>query len=460
MTLRLILIRHGLSTFNVERRIQGRDDLSTLTDEGRGQARRAGQALEGLSVEALWASPLKRAAETARSVAASLAGIEEGITWSDDLLEVDLGPWSGSTAADLQENHPEAWATWRRDPSVLQLERADGTPYFPLQELMAQAERALAALVARHPARGADRTVVVVAHNMILKVMLLAMLGRDLSSLRSLRLDNASISVVNVAALAGPDSGAAPAAALRFCERHSVQLESVNGTTHLGDGWLERPPEGLRLLLVRHGETDWNREGRFQGQIDIPLNDRGREQADAARSCLEGVSLQRAWSSRMSRPRETAEIILRNHPAVHLSLTDGLREIGHGLWEGRLEEEIRADWPDLLDAWKRAPETVTMPEGETIQQVSDRAVACWREIVAALVPGETVLVVAHDAVNKTILCELLGMTPAAIWSIKQGNGGVSVIDYPQGSEGVGVVTALNITAHLGGVLDRTAAGAL
>jgi probable phosphoglycerate mutase len=69
-------------------------------------------------------------------------------------------------------------------------------------------------------------------------------------------------------------------------------------------------------------------------------------------------------------------------------------------------------------------------------------------------------VVAHDAVNKTILCALLGLSPADIWAVKQGNGGVTVIDYPQGAEAGPVVACLNLTHHLGGVLDRTAAGAL
>jgi probable phosphoglycerate mutase len=86
--------------------------------------------------------------------------------------------------------------------------------------------------------------------------------------------------------------------------------------------------------------------------------------------------------------------------------------------------------------------------------------ACWNRIVAGLDPSETALVVAHDAVNKAILCALLGLGPEAIWSIKQGNGGVTVIDYPGGAGTAPVVSCLNLTAHLGGVIDRTAAGAL
>ena len=74
--------------------------------------------------------------------------------------------------------------------------------------------------------------------------------------------------------------------------------------------------------------------------------------------------------------------------------------------------------------------------------------------------AETALVVAHDAVNKTILCHLLGLTPADIWAVKQGNGGVTVVDMPSEPGQPAVVACLNLTSHLGGVLDRTAAGAL
>jgi probable phosphoglycerate mutase len=88
-------------------------------------------------------------------------------------------------------------------------------------------------------------------------------------------------------------------------------------------------------------------------------------------------------------------------------------------------------------------------------------VAAWGKIVATAPAGSTGLVVAHDAVNKVILCSVLGLAPKDIWAIKQGNGGVTVVDYSRKPNSKPVLQAMNITTHFGGgVLDQTAAGAL
>ncbi|MGB7563826.1 MAG: histidine phosphatase family protein [Prochlorococcaceae cyanobacterium] len=445
MPLRIVLVRHGLSSFNLEHRIQGRDDLSDLTEQGVRQAQATGAALKELTLTAIYSSPLRRAADTARQLLSEQgSGLEP--VFDDDLLEVDLAPWSGLLSQEVHERFPEQAQQWLHSPAELELEAADGRRYRPIPELLEQAGRFMEGLLARHSAdRSASGTVLVVAHNAILRCLLLHLLGRSANELRRLRVDNASISVLNLERSA--EGGL------------QVQIESLNATGHLGTGLPPKGP-GQRLLLVRHGETDWNRQGRFQGQIDIPLNANGWAQAEAAGRFLEPVAFQRAYTSSMARPRQTAEAILKAHPGVPLTSVPALVEIGHGLWEGRLEHEIAEGWPALLADWKRAPHTVQMPEGENLQQVWDRSLLAWKRIVAGLDPSETALVIAHDAVNKTILCALLGLAPADIWAVKQGNGGVTVIDYPQGPEGLPLVAALNLTAHLGGVIDRTAAGAL
>ena len=440
--LRLLLVRHGLSSFNQERRIQGRDDLSNLTEEGHEQARALGESLSEVPFDAVYSSRLRRAASTTASLLEARGGTAPEPVFDDGLLEVDLEPWSGMAIDELTERYPEAYATWKRRPLELELERRDGRRYRPLPDLMQQAEHFVAGLLKQHPLE-TDATVLVVAHNAILRCLMLTLLGEPENGFRRLRVDNTSLSVFNL--MAGES-------------RPQVQIECLNSTTHLSP--LPAKGKGARLILVRHGETDWNKEGRFQGQIDIPLNEHGRSQAAAARDFLRTVRIDRAWSSTLSRPTETAEIILEAHPGVALTQTDGLVEIGHGQWEGKLESEIRADWSDLLDTWKQTPETVQMPDGETIQDVWARSVRSWGEIATSLEAEDTALVVAHDAVNKTILCDLLGLTPADIWAVKQGNGGVTVVDIATDPGQPAVVTCLNLTSHFGSVLDRTAAGAL
>jgi probable phosphoglycerate mutase len=400
--LRLLLVRHGLSSFNKERRIQGRDDLSNLSEEGHEQARALGRSLQDVSIQAIYSSPLQRAAATTASLLEAKGGQTPGPVFDDGLLEVDLEPWSGQTIDELKQGSTEAYKIWKQRPMVL-----------------------------------------VVAHNAILRCLMLVLLGEPDHGFRRLRVDNTSLSIFN---LRPGENGP------------QVQIECLNSTTHLQP--LPEKGQNARLILVRHGETDWNKAGRFQGQIDIPLNENGRGQAAAARDFLKDIPINRAWSSTLSRPTETAQIILEAHPDVPLTQIDGLVEIGHGLWEGKLESEIRDGWSELLDTWKRAPETVQMPEGETIQDVWARSVRSWGEIAGELKPEETVLVVAHDAVNKTILCDLLGLTPADIWAVKQGNGGVTVVDIAADPGQPAVVTCLNLTSHFGSVIDRTAAGAL
>jgi probable phosphoglycerate mutase len=445
--LRLVLVRHGLSSFNLERRIQGRDDLSELSDQGLEQARRCGEAMVGIDLAVAYSSPLRRARDTARQLIQSHGGNIELIE-REDLLEIDLAPWSGLLRDELRNHDPEGERLWREEPHRLELEAKDGRSYKPVLALLEQAGDFVDSLLERHGnALEGDglESVLVVAHNGILRCLLLRLLGLPASGFARLRLDNASITVLNLQRSAGGDA--------------NVQIESLNSTFHLNQ---PLPPRGKgpRMLLVRHGETNWNREGRFQGQIDIPLNTNGLAQAEAARQFLADVPLSRAYTSPMARPRQTAERILVEHPGVPLTCQSGLVEIGHGLWEGQLEREIAATWPELLADWKRAPHTVQMPEGENLQQVWDRSLAAWHRIARSLHPDETALVVAHDAVNKTILCSMLGLGPESIWSVKQGNGGVTVVDYPRGGDASPVVSGLNFTGHLGGVLDRTAAGAL
>ena len=114
----------------------------------------------------------------------------------------------------------------------------------------------------------------------------------------------------------------------------------MNQTSHLGKNIPDQIGDS-RIFLIRHGETNWNKEGRFQGQIDIPLNNNGKEQAEKASQYLRDISFNKAFSSSMHRPYETAEIILQREKDIKIKKIDELIEISHGLCEGKLENEIK-----------------------------------------------------------------------------------------------------------------------
>lgn len=201
----------------------------------------------------------------------------------------------------------------------------------------------------------------------------------------------------------------------------------------------------MRLLLARHGETPWNAEGRYQGQEDIALSPVGQAQAQALGARLQGVRIDRAVSSPLSRALRTAQFALGPERADMLTTDDGLMEIAHGTWEGLLASEIRQRDPERLQAWRDAPDTVQMPGGESLQQVFDRAWPALARAMDGLGADDTLLVVAHDAVNRVLLCHVLGIPFARLWGFRQAPTTLNLL------EGDGVdtldVVRLNDCAH-------------
>jgi len=446
---RVIVVRHGQSTYNTEGRIQGRTNTSSLTEKGSEDALRTGQVLNNIPFAAIYSSPLTRAKQTAEIIHNQLTGHPvPSVETTDYLLEVDLPLWEGMLSGEVKEKFSLDYTIWKERPQELLMTISEGNStrdHYPILSLYQQARQFWQHILS-HPSA---RTILVVAHNGINRALISTALGIPPSRYHSIQQSNCGISVLNFSGGLG----------------EPVQLESMNQTQHLGDILPSLRPnhEGFRLLLVRHGETEWNRQGKFQGQIDVPLNDHGRVQATKAREFLKTISLDFAFSSTMARPRETAEIILQDHPRVSLQLLDGLREISHGKWEGKFESEIDQDFPGELHRWRTIPAQVQMPEGENLQEVYQRSVGSWQEILQTAQSQNLGigLVVAHDATNKTLLCHILGLSLENFWNFRQGNGAVSVIDYPQGAHSSPVLQAMNITGHLsGGVLDKTAAGAL
>lgn len=185
----------------------------------------------------------------------------------------------------------------------------------------------------------------------------------------------------------------------------------------------------MRILLARHGETPWNAEGRYQGQEDIPLSPVGEAQAAALARRLRELPINRAVASPLVRARRTAEIALGDRAGM-LTTDAGFLEIAHGEWEGLLASEINARDPERMRAWREAPHEVLMPGGESLQHVIDRAWPALERATQGLGDADTLLVVAHDAVNRVLLCRVLGLPLSKLWTFRQAPTTLNLLEGP------------------------------
>jgi len=154
-----------------------------------------------------------------------------------------------------------------------------------------------------------------------------------------------------------------------------------------------------RLILVRHGETDWNREDRIQGGLDIPLNEVGKKQARGIALELANTPIDYIFSSRLSRAYETAMEIARLH-RLQVVTDSRLDELRQGKWEGMKTSEVRVLYPSLHSKWERNPASVTPPGGESVKEISQRTKDFLEENI---IPGQgTGVIVAHKVINALI----------------------------------------------------------
>jgi len=200
----------------------------------------------------------------------------------------------------------------------------------------------------------------------------------------------------------------------------------------------------MRLYLVRHGETDWNSQRRYQGQSDIPLNRTGILQARKIASRLSKEKIDAIYSSDLSRARETAERIAQPH---NLKVTSDARwrELSFGDWEGLTYPEIQAKAPDELALWESDFTGYAPSHGETLTQLTARVLSAFDEL-RALHEEKTVLIVSHGGPLQIMLCHALGVDFQRHWQFPISQTALSVLSlYTEGA----ILELFNDTSHLG-----------
>lgn len=203
--------------------------------------------------------------------------------------------------------------------------------------------------------------------------------------------------------------------------------------------------EGTRFVLIRHGQTAWNRDVRFRGRADVPLDDFGLQQAQATgRYLAERWPVDAVYTSPMRRAVETARAIADAH-GLTAQPFHGLLDIDFGQWQGRSPQEIEERYPKLAKAWFDAPHTVQVPGGESLDDVRERVVSGLDEIRERH-PGHTVAMIGHTVVNRVLLCAVLGLGNDHFWRLRQETCAVNVFDLQH--DGKLTIVLLNATCHL------------
>ena len=188
-----------------------------------------------------------------------------------------------------------------------------------------------------------------------------------------------------------------------------------------------------RILLVRHGETEWNRTHRFQGRSDVPLNQTGIVQATAMAEMLKDDSLTSIYTSPLCRAFETASIIKTYHPQTLLVEEEGFIEMDLGDFDGAEAKTWAKEHPNFMKNWLEDPGSVKMPGGESLEEVQKRAVETLDRIMDLHPSNSTLLIVSHNFVILSLLCHARGLGLDKFRELRQSNGALSIVHMTDGN---------------------------
>jgi broad specificity phosphatase PhoE len=199
------------------------------------------------------------------------------------------------------------------------------------------------------------------------------------------------------------------------------------------------------VMLIRHGETDWNVREIFRGRIDVELNETGIKQAELLGNYLAEENMLALYSSPLKRALKTAEIIAGYHD-INVEVVPELIDFDYGEWQGLPHDVVKERYKELYNVWLRDPDRVKMPKGESLDDVRRRTLNLVEEIIAKYGEEEGALaLVSHRVVNKVLICALLGLDNSHFWNIKIDTCGVTTFIYDGGRF---VLTKHNDTSFL------------
>ncbi|MFC2013304.1 histidine phosphatase family protein [Chloroflexota bacterium] len=196
------------------------------------------------------------------------------------------------------------------------------------------------------------------------------------------------------------------------------------------------------IILVRHGETEWNVAEVFRGRIDVELNENGIKQAELLAEHLSNVKIDAIYSSPLKRALKTAEMTAGYHK-LDVEVAPGLVDFNYGEWQGLPHQEVKDKNKELYTEWTINPHQVKIPSGESLADVRDRTTGVVDNVIAKY--KGTVALISHRVVNKVLICALLGLDNSHFWNIRLDTCGITNFTYKDGHF---VLTKHNDTSYL------------
>ena len=200
----------------------------------------------------------------------------------------------------------------------------------------------------------------------------------------------------------------------------------------------------IKLYLIRHGESVAAYDGRYYGQTDLALSEKGRGQMAFLTERLSQLSPHRIYCSDLTRARESAEMLASRWDLSPIIRRE-FREVNMGLWEGLSYEEINLRYPKEAVEWAKGASTFRFPQGESLRNLKARVLPAHRKIIAENSDATVLALVGHGGPNRLILCQALGIPLTRLWRLGQDFGGLSIIEYHDSSP---LVSLLNFREEI------------
>ncbi|KAE9620601.1 putative 2-carboxy-D-arabinitol-1-phosphatase [Lupinus albus] len=428
--MRVVLVRHGQSTWNAEGRIQGSSNFSVLTNKGHSQAETSRQMLINDRFDVCFASPLARSKRTAEII---WGAREEQIIPEYDLREIDLYSFQGLLKHEGQERFGSAFRQWQVDPVNFVI---DG--HYPVRELWERARSCWPKILAHD-----SRSVLVVAHNAVNQALIATAIGLGPEYFRSLLQSNCGVSVLD---FIPRSEGGSP----------HICLNRLNQTpgSPVADEKSGGRETNKRIILVCHGPTSSNTEDGFSFAGDRPLDMLGVIQSQKSAELLLDLRVNSIISSPNKACVETAMAISKVQEAADCLGADSVPRYVETKQIGNLDIEtiFQQSKMDISTFPTIQPGWLNRIEDGLKTTLWDQSEKTWQSLLDEISDEsgtEVAVVVGHPAIHIALLGHCLNLTKEWLGSFHLDAGSISVLDFPEGPKGGGIGRCINYTAHLG-----------